>query len=128
MALLLLVPSLLLGRQSSGLKVVEETWELRGKIAESKLNEMILELEVFRITQKGRDTDEHSIKRLVGHIALESAYAHHQKLPDSVRKKIEGGLECQAPRHAQPLSALVRRCLLRRFPGQWAIRRGSKIR
>ena len=27
-------------------------------------------------------------------MALESAYAHHMKLPDQFRKKIEGGLEC----------------------------------
>ena len=90
---LLLLTSFLSG-QAPELKAVEQQWELRGKIAASKLNDLIIELESLKMPHKDRDQDEQTIKRIMAQIALESAYAHHKKLPETVREKVEDGLEC----------------------------------
>ena len=63
----------------SGLSSVSEQWELRSKIAASKLNDLIIELESLKMPHRDNKQDEETVRRIVSQLALESAYAHHQK-------------------------------------------------
>ena len=79
--------------KDSPLESVQFLWETRGTIAESKLNDLIIQLESLKMPHGDSSQDEETVKRIIAQMALESAYAHHKKLRESVQRKIEGGLE-----------------------------------
>lgn len=62
--LIFLCSNLSLSAKDSGLSSVEEQWELRGKIAASKLNDLIIELESLRMPHRGSEQDPQTVKRI----------------------------------------------------------------
>jgi hypothetical protein len=65
--LIFLCSNLSMSAKDSGLSSVSEQWELRGKIAASKLNDLIIELESLKMPHKDREQDEGAIGRITDH-------------------------------------------------------------